>query len=89
MNVKDLIFSMHIGEEIEIFIDGKGYFLQPDYDSSDENRAAHGISYPYTLLFDSESNEMLFRGTAEEIIEYVFAEKYTLKKDFEKFKLFG
>ena len=90
MNVNDLIFSMKCGEEIEIEICGKLYFLQPDYENCNESWLGDIPPYPYTVIFDCadcENPKRIFVGSAEEVVSYQFENKYTIKSDFEKIKI--
>ena len=89
MTAKDYIYSMQIGEEIEISVDGHLYFLQPQYETANEIWSKEIPPYPFTVLFDSndyENPKEIFIGTAEEIVNYVFDSKYTIKDNPEKFK---
>ena len=80
---------MQIGEEIEIEIDGKSYFLQPDYERTNEKLDANNPPYPFTVVFDSENYEepkKIFVGTCDEVLNFSFNGKYTLRYHFNKFK---
>ena len=89
MHVDDLIFSMQCGEEIEFYINGNCYFLQPDYQSANHDGDSKKTIYPFTRLYDAENYDdpkMIFYGTAENIVNYVFEGKYTLKDHFNQFE---
>ena len=90
MNINDLIFSMQCGEEIEFYINGNCYFLQPDYERKQKNPDSEKPPYPFTVLFDAKNYEnptILLIGTAENIVNYVFEGKYTLKEHFNQFEI--
>lgn len=89
MNTNDLMFYMQCGEEIEIHIDGKSYFLQPDYKRFNKNWNIDNPSYPFTVIYDSsdyDNPKKIFVGTTEDVINYEFENKYTLRDNFDKFK---
>lgn len=80
---------MHCGEEIELELNGKIYFLQPDYSRVNHTPDEQHTPYNYTTIFDCynyENPEPVFVGTTDEVLEYVFDQKYTLKNDLYKFK---
>ena len=84
--IEYLVLAMYIGEEIEVYIEDSVYFLQPDYERKSEEWPA----WRYTVVYDCtdfDNAEKIFVGSPEEVIEYVFNGKYTLKKDYNKFKL--
>ena len=89
MSISDLIFSMQIGEEIELYICGKCYFLQPNYKSFNKDWDSNNPAYPLTVIYDSQDYEnpkKIFEGHAECVVDYEFESKYTLRHDLEKFK---
>ena len=91
MNINDLLFYMKCGEEIEVYIDGKSYFLQPNYEIVKKD-CDNNPAYPFTIIYDScdyERPKKIFEGSAEDIIDYVFENKYTFRNNMDKFKFVG
>lgn len=89
MNINGLMHAMQCGEEIEINLNGKCYFLQPDYKRFNENWCIDGIPYPFTVIYDSsdyENPKEIFVGTTEEVMDYKFESKHTLRKNINEFK---
>lgn len=84
MNLNKVKDAMHCGEEFEICIEGQNYFLQPDYNCEDED-----FGYSHTVVYylnnDSRSKK-IFSGTIDEVVNYKFLEKYSLKDDLSKFE---
>lgn len=88
--VQMLIYAMQIGEEIDFSIDGRSYFIEPDYAQKKLHPNENEPPYPIIVLFDCEDSEKceeIFRGSAEELVEYVFPGNCTLLHDFEKFNI--
>ena len=88
MTLNDFIYCMQIGEELELHIDGRMYFLQPNYGEQKKNIA--WTQYDNFFLYDITQNyegEKVCCGCLCDIIDYIFNGKYTLKNDFEKFKI--
>ena len=89
--INDLIYSMQIGEELEFYLCGNRYFLQPQYETANAIWSKEIPPYPFTVLFDSndyENPKKIFVGTAEEIVNYVFDGKYTIKNNFDMVRFF-
>ena len=90
MTVTDLVLAMQYGEEIEFYLNGNCYFLQPDYERAQNDQGSQKPPYPFTVLFDAKNYDnptILIVGTTENIISYVFEGKYTLKDNFNEFKI--
>lgn len=89
MNISDLVFCMKCGEEIEFYINGNCYFIQPDYERANSAGDTKKMSYPFMVLYDAtdyDDPKILLIGTAENLIDYVFDGEYTLRNNFDKFK---
>ncbi|MBR2344095.1 MAG: hypothetical protein IKA64_07570 [Clostridia bacterium] len=90
MNIDDLIEKIRCGDETELRLGQKLYFLQPQYESQQERQSFEDSAYAYTVIYDCEDYEnptKIFIGTTEEIINYAFENKYTLKENSEKFEV--
>ena len=74
MSIENLIFCLHIGEEMDVRVDGKDYFLQPDYKALDKEQHF----YPYTRIYDEKG--IVFIGTTEEVMNYKFNNKYSFNE---------
>ena len=90
MTLEEFVFSIQIGEEIELFINEHAYFLQPDDTRSSASWDKDTPPYPYTVVYEvdttnQENVKEIFRGTTEEVLSFPFANEFTLKNDFELF----
>lgn len=84
MKIIDLIEMLKSGEEFEVRIDEKNFFLQPKYDSWIEESG-----YSHTAIFDLNNSDKateIFVGSTDEVLKYCFVGKYTLKNDLNKFE---
>ena len=92
MKLKELVFYIHCGAELEITICGEMFFLQPDYDTANKKWDGNNPPYPNIVLYevkDYNHPKEIFRGKVEDVIDYKFCEKYTLRKHLDKFAIIG
>ena len=81
---EDLIMHASWGREIEFSFNGIPYFLQPS--SWNEENESYDEFLLYATITETEG-ELVLRGTSEQIVDYQFNGGYTLRENFEKFKL--
>lgn len=79
----DLLFYMWMGREIEFFFNEVPYFVEPNWNLETVNIE------DFTLcICDSDpQGEIIFTGTDEQFIDYKFENKYTLRDNFDKFRV--
>lgn len=78
MNIQVFIECLSQGREIEFRLNGKNYFLQPDYKKK-----------PGYILYYCESSDdsrEIFRGNHNEILKYDFGSGVCLQKNFDMFE---
>ena len=88
MNLEELEFSLRCGEELEIRIGNKTYFLQPDYTSSSNNKWGYDRIAIFDSTDDYENPKQVFIGTIEEVLDYPFASKYTFRENLNQVSFF-
>ncbi len=78
MNIQDFITFLSQGREIEFRLNGKGYFLQPDY--------KNGQGYVLYCCECVENSKVIFSGTSDDILKYKFDGGICLQNDFDSFE---
>lgn len=78
MNIQDFITYLSQGREIEFRLDGKDYFLQPDY----KNRQGYVLYYCET----SDKSKEICRGNHNDILKYDFESGVCLQDNFDLFE---
>ncbi len=90
MEISDFIFCLQCGEEIEISLEGKSYFLQPEYKALNKNYGKNTPPYPNTVIFDateSDNPKEIFRGCTEDVLDYKFNGTHTLRNNLTDFRI--
>lgn len=78
MNINDLSVCFSQCREIEFRLNGKNYFLQPNYNN--------GSGYILYYCENAKETKEIFRGTNEDILKYNFENKLCLQNDFDLFE---
>lgn len=78
MNIQDFITYLAQGREIEFCLNGKNYFLQPDY--------KNGQGYVLYYCESTDNSKAIFSGTSDDILKYRFENKICLQNDFDLFE---
>ena len=78
MNINDLTAYLSQGREIEFCLNGKNYFLQPDY----KNRQEYVLYYCESV----DNSKVIFSGTSDDLLKYSFENRICLQNDFELFE---
>lgn len=89
MELTDFVFALQCGEEIEICLENKLYFLQPEYETLNRNYDKNTPPYPNTIIFDvteSDTKE-IFRGCTEDVLDYKFNGTHTLRSNLTDFRI--
>lgn len=79
MNIQDFITYLAQGREIEFQLNGKNYFLQPDY----KNKQGYILYY----CENSDNSKEIYRGTHNNILKYDFGSGICLQDNFDSFEL--
>ena len=84
MDLNNFVYNMKLGMEIEFSLKEHKYFIQPDYERFDDDG--------WFILYDCAdlSNiplPILCAGTADSIINYVFDDGSSLRKNFHSFNI--
>ncbi len=78
MSIQDLITYLNQGREIEFRLNGKVYFLQPDY--------KNGQGYVLYYCESADNSKVIFSGTSDDILKYRFENRIRMQNDFELFE---
>ncbi len=78
MNINDLTAYLSQGREIEFQLNGKDYFLQPDY----KNKQGYILYNCET----SDNSKEIYRGNHDDILKYGFGDGICLQDNFELFE---
>lgn len=74
----EFLEALELGREIEFFLDGNPLFIS-NYDSGD----CHEPTY---YIWDCRNNVLLCEGTMEDILNYSFDGRVSLKDNFDAFE---
>ena len=78
MNIQDFITYLSQGREIEFRLDGKDYFLQPDY--------KNGQGYVLYYCESDDNSKVLFSGMSDDLLKYRFENRICLQDNLEIFE---
>ena len=79
MDKSEIIISLNLGCEIEFSYKGTAYFLTPDYSKQ---------CYYFLEVEQSRGKwRKIFTGGIDEILNFKFEDKHSLRDHFEEFKI--
>ena len=85
MDLSSFVYNMELGMEIEFSLNGHKYFIQPDYERA--NDADSWFVLYDCLDLTNIPLPILCVGTSDDIIDYIFDDGSSLRKNFYSFSI--
>ena len=88
MRLEELIFCLQCGEEIEVSVGDKKFFIQPQYGIVDEKENEYLLFKVFFYEDDEQNCQLIFSGDIEKLVSFQFDNDCTFKDNIEKFRFF-